>query len=135
MCDAIHFVLRSSAASNKTFLLADREPISTSDMVAHLRLGAGLGARQTPVPPVVFQAILRLVAAATYGKDRRKSSRIRRALGTTWIEWRIKTKEGLRALGEISCAILADQRRDRQTTPFRKMIPFPRSEALAAISS
>jgi nucleoside-diphosphate-sugar epimerase len=103
MCEAIHFVLNSQEATNRTFLLADREPISTSDLVSQLRLGAGLNATQMPVPPILLRATLQLLGRG-YMWDKIAGNLVVSvaSLEDIGFQWRVKTRDGLYGLGELS---------------------------------
>jgi nucleoside-diphosphate-sugar epimerase len=103
MYEAIYFVLNSNAATNKTFLLADREPVSTSDLVTQLRLGAGLNATQIPVPPVLLRTALQLLGRGDMW-DKIAGNLVASVakLEAIGFQWRTKTREGLYALGEFS---------------------------------
>jgi UDP-glucose 4-epimerase len=103
MCDAIYFVINSQQANRKIFLLADRDPISTRDMISQLRLGAGLSSTQVPVPPRLLRATLELLGRGDIwdkvGGNLVVSTDPLQSLG---FEWRIEIRDGLYALGQSS---------------------------------
>lgn len=103
MCDAVDFVLTSDAARNQIFLLSDPEPISVAEMVAFIRLGAGLGGGGIPVPPALMSTMLTLLGRRELW-DKIGGNLITSVakLGRMGFQWKINTPEGLRALGAAS---------------------------------
>jgi UDP-glucose 4-epimerase len=101
MCEAIYFVINSQEANSKIFLLADREPISTRDMISQLRLGAGLNPTQLPVPPRLLRVTLDLLGRGDIwdkvGGNLVVSTDPLQSLG---FEWPIAIRDGLYALGQ-----------------------------------
>ncbi|NVO17987.1 MAG: NAD-dependent epimerase/dehydratase family protein [Rhodoplanes sp.] len=57
---AILFCLAAPATRGETYVVADPEPITVADMVGALREAAGSRAPLLPVPPVVFETVLRI---------------------------------------------------------------------------
>lgn len=100
MCDAVGFVLRSDSALNQVLLLSDEEPISTAEIVALLRSGAGLSLAPLRVPPSILFGILAVLGRgdvpAKIGGQLVVSVARLRGLG---FRWKISTPDGLRTLG------------------------------------
>jgi UDP-glucose 4-epimerase len=103
MCEAVHFALNSNSALNNVFLVADRDPISTSDMVKQLRMGAGLKPRQLPVPPQILFSLLRLAGRGDI-EDKIAGDLIASVakLEKLGFRWCVNSREGLLALGAMS---------------------------------
>lgn len=103
MFEAIFFVLNSNAAINQTLLLADQEPISTREMVAQLRSGAGLGNAQIPIPSVLFKAVLQILGRGEmWAKIAGNLVVSVTKLESLGFQWRVTTRDGLYALGGLS---------------------------------
>jgi len=103
MCAAIDFVLTSPSATNSTFLLSDREPISTRDLVSQLRSGAGLSTTQIPVPPVLLRKTLQLLGRGDMWEKLAGNLVTSVAkLEAAGFHWRVNTRDGLYALGRVS---------------------------------
>lgn len=102
MCEAVGFALKTEAAMGQTFLLADREPVSVAEMVRALREGAGMRGGGLRVPPAVLSALLRLMGRADlWDKIAGDLVVSVEKLRTFGFQWRVNTREGLRALGEM----------------------------------
>jgi UDP-glucose 4-epimerase len=55
MIEAVVFVLKTPATIGETYIVADASPVTTADIVAALRRGAGRRPLLVPVPPSVFR--------------------------------------------------------------------------------
>lgn len=58
---AVRFALEDPRASNETFLVADPDAITVTELVALLRSGAGRKPLLLPVPPALLSALLGLI--------------------------------------------------------------------------
>jgi nucleoside-diphosphate-sugar epimerase len=56
LVSAITFVLGAEASIGETYIVADPKPVTTAEIVAALREGAGRPRRLYPVPPALFAA-------------------------------------------------------------------------------
>ncbi len=59
--EAIDLVARPDVAAERTFVLADREPMELRELLVALRRAAGKSPRLVPVPPRILKLALRLV--------------------------------------------------------------------------
>jgi len=51
LIDAVHFAVKSSAAKNETYMVADPDPLTLAEIVTALRAGEGRRPGLLPVPP------------------------------------------------------------------------------------
>jgi nucleoside-diphosphate-sugar epimerase len=122
MCDAIYFGLHSSAATNKTFLVADCQPISTSELVSQLRLGAGLNPTQLPIPPMLLRGMLQFLRRGdVWEKVAGNLVASVAKLEGIGFQWRIKSRDGLYALGELTSASSPRSRLERDSQDARAL--------------
>lgn len=54
LIDAVHFALAPSAAKNETYIVADSDSLTLSEIVTALREGEGRGPGLVPVPPALI---------------------------------------------------------------------------------
>jgi nucleoside-diphosphate-sugar epimerase len=103
MCQAVRFALETKAAVGQTFLLADPEPISVAEMVRLLREGAGMAGGGLRVPPTVLSALLRLLGRGDLWEKIAGELVVSvEKLKRFGFEWKVETRDGLRALGATS---------------------------------
>jgi UDP-glucose 4-epimerase len=103
MCQAVRFALETKAAVGQTFLLADPEPISVAEMVQLLREGAGMRGGGLRVPPTVVSALLRLLGRGDLWEKIAGNLVVSvEKLRKFGFEWKVETRDGLRALGARS---------------------------------
>jgi nucleoside-diphosphate-sugar epimerase len=86
LCEFLVVVSRHPAASNETFLVADPQDISTSDLIATLRRSMQLPPRLLSIPSQPVSAIMRSVgrgrlAQQLYGDLQVSTAKARRQLG------------------------------------------------------
>lgn len=102
---AILFCLASPATRGEMYLVADPQPITFADMIEALRDAAGRRAGLLPVPPVVFETILRIAGRSALwdriGRDLKVDPGKLIAAG-----WRplVATPDGLRAVVQAAQA-------------------------------
>lgn len=61
LVDFICCCIEHSMAKNQAFVIADEEPISTSDLIKFLRKGMNLSSFLIPVPPSVVRILFRMI--------------------------------------------------------------------------
>ena len=64
LIDAIHFALRTEAAKNQTYIVADPTPLTLAEIIVALRAGFGRSPGLLPVPPTLMA-----LAANAMGRD------------------------------------------------------------------
>lgn len=101
LTDAVAHLLRSSAAMNRAYLVADPDPVSLPEVIAAYRAGLGRRPGLLRVPPAIVAGALILAGR------REMAERLSRplvvdcgALRATGWRPRLTTREGLTALGE-----------------------------------
>lgn len=102
---AILFCLASPATRGEMYLVADPQPITFADMIKALRDAAGRRAGLLPVPPVVFETILRIAGRSglwdRIGRDLRVDPG--KLIAAGWHPL-VETPVGLRAMAQAARA-------------------------------
>lgn len=105
LVDAVMFCVDNPETVNRTFIVADREPITFAGMLSTLREAAGRSSNLVPVPPVILRALLVTVGRQSLwdriGRELVASSAELQRVG--WVP-NVDTKEGLRAMVKAATA-------------------------------
>ncbi len=105
LVQAVMFCLDNSETINRTFIVADPEPITLAEMLATLREAAGRSPNLIPVPPLMVRALL-VTAGRQSLWDRIGRELVASSADLQKVGWspKVETREGLRAMVRATAA-------------------------------